>query len=209
MITDRLRRVFYNPQRVARVDDRIAVDPTSVLLKSTRFDFQAAGGSISIGPDSIVGGTFTFESDAGEISVGARSYIGGGTNLIARSRISIGDDVMIAWGCYVYDHNGHSLDFRHRCDDMAAQLKAYRSGRPLVFGKNWSTVDAAPIEISNKVWIGFEATILKGVTVGEGAVVAARSVVTRDVAPWTVVAGNPARTVKRIRPEVVEITRGR
>lgn len=54
----------------------------------------------------------------------------------------------------------------------------------------------APITICNGVWIGARAIILPGVTVGEGAVVAAGAVVTKDVAPWTIVGGNPARVIK-------------
>jgi acetyltransferase-like isoleucine patch superfamily enzyme len=60
------------------------------------------------------------------------------------------------------------------------------------------TIESQGIVIENDAWIGTKATILKGVTVGEGAVVGACSVVTRDVEPFTVVAGNPARVVKRL-----------
>jgi maltose O-acetyltransferase len=52
--------------------------------------------------------------------------------------------------------------------------------------------------INDKAWIGFNAILLKGVVIGEGAVVAAGSVVTKDVEPWTMVAGNPARVIKRL-----------
>ncbi|MBK8021791.1 MAG: hypothetical protein IPK19_10285 [Chloroflexi bacterium] len=54
----------------------------------------------------------------------------------------------------------------------------------------------APIRICDKAWIGFNAVILKGVTIGEGAIVGAGSVVTKDVPAWTVVAGNPARIIR-------------
>lgn len=57
---------------------------------------------------------------------------------------------------------------------------------------------AAPVQIGNKVWIGTGAIILKGVTIGDGAVVAAGSIVTRDVATNAVVAGNPAREIRSI-----------
>ncbi len=53
-----------------------------------------------------------------------------------------------------------------------------------------------PIRIGNGAWIGAKAIILKGVTIGEGAIVGAGSVVTRDVAPYTIVAGNPARFIR-------------
>ena len=56
-----------------------------------------------------------------------------------------------------------------------------------------------PVAIGNNVWIGCKAIILKGVTIGEGAVVAAGSVVTKDVAPFTLVAGNPARVIREVK----------
>jgi galactoside O-acetyltransferase len=58
-----------------------------------------------------------------------------------------------------------------------------------------------PVKIEDKVWIGFNSIILKGVTVGEGAIVGAGSVVTKDVPPYTIVAGNPARIIRELTPE--------
>jgi acetyltransferase-like isoleucine patch superfamily enzyme len=66
---------------------------------------------------------------------------------------------------------------------------------------------AKPVHVGRAAWIGFDSCILPGVTVGEGAVVGARSVVTEDVQPFTIVAGNPARLVRRLTDE--EIARGR
>ncbi|HAJ60189.1 MAG TPA: hypothetical protein DCP31_13785, partial [Cyanobacteria bacterium UBA8543] len=57
---------------------------------------------------------------------------------------------------------------------------------------------ARPIRIERNVWIGFDACVLPGVTIGEGAIVGARSVVTQDVPPYSVVAGNPARLIKKL-----------
>jgi acetyltransferase-like isoleucine patch superfamily enzyme len=59
-------------------------------------------------------------------------------------------------------------------------------------------VRAMPIRIGANVWIGFDCCVLPGVTIGDGAIVGARSVVTQDVEPYTVVAGNPARVVREI-----------
>ena len=64
--------------------------------------------------------------------------------------------------------------------------------------KDWSFVIKRPISIKNKAWIGFNSIILKGVTIGEGAIVGAGSVVTKDVPPYTIVAGNPARIIREI-----------
>jgi acetyltransferase-like isoleucine patch superfamily enzyme len=57
---------------------------------------------------------------------------------------------------------------------------------------------ARPIHIGRAAWIGFDSCVLPGVTIGEGAVVGARSVVTSDVEPFTIVAGNPARVIRRL-----------
>lgn len=99
---------------------------------------------------------------------------------------------MIAWGCTVVDHNSHSLRWSERKDDVVNWLEGK---------KDWTHVKCASVTIGNKAWIGFNSTILKGVTVGEGAIVAASSVVTRDVPPFTIVAGNPAKVVRELRAD--------
>ncbi|MBD2165775.1 acyltransferase [Calothrix membranacea FACHB-236] len=109
--------------------------------------------------------------------------------LIAAEKIEIEDDVMIAWGTTVVDHNSHSISFSLRSKDVVD----WQTGK-----KDWTHVKVAPVKISSKVWIGFNSIILKGVIIGEGAVVGAGSVVTKDVPPWTIVAGNPARIIREI-----------
>ncbi len=72
------------------------------------------------------------------------------------------------------------------------------SGHPIEPSKRRAAVTARPIAIGRNVWIAAGATVVGGVTVGENAVVAAGSVVTQDVPPNTLVAGNPARVVRSI-----------
>ena len=145
-----------------------------------------------VGQDSLIEGVVTFERDNAVVRIGARTFIGGGASIIASKRVEIGDDVLIAWGVTIVDHNSHSISFSKRKDDVLA----WRLGR-----KDWSNVVIAPVKIADKVWIGFNSIILKGVTIGEGAIVGAGSVVTKDVSPWTIVAGNPARVIREIPPE--------
>lgn len=64
-------------------------------------------------------------------------------------------------------------------------------------GLPWHESTKGDLVVGNDVWIGYGATILSGVTIGDGAVVGAQSVVTRDVAPYSIMAGNPARTVRK------------
>ena len=63
---------------------------------------------------------------------------------------------------------------------------------------SWKYADSLPIVIEDNVWIGRDSRILKGVTVGKGSIVALGAIVTHDVPPYCVVAGNPAKVVKRL-----------
>ena len=75
-------------------------------------------------------------------------------------------------------------------------MQIISSGHP----KQIADISSAPVVIKDEAWIGFNATILKGVTIGRGAVVGAASVVTKDVADYTIVAGNPAKAIGFSRP---------
>lgn len=178
----------------------VKIGKGSMFMDSARIDHRTnyVKQRISIGHDCMLGCTFVFESDQGFVSIGNRSFINSGTQLISRSRIEIGDDVTIAWGVCIYDHDSHSLDWRERVEDIRQQNEDFHAGRNFIANKDWSRVNTAPIQICDKAWIGMNAIILKGVTIGEGAVVGAGAVVTHDVPAWTVVAGNPAREVKKI-----------
>jgi acetyltransferase-like isoleucine patch superfamily enzyme len=145
------------------------------------------GSIVDIKQDTQVPGQLIFDRENAKISIGQRSFIN--AIVIAAQEIQIGDDVMISWGATIVDHNSHAIAFSQRANDITE----WRKGN-----KDWSNVVCRPVHISNKVWIGFNAIILKGVHIGEGAIVGAGSVVTKDVAPWTIVGGNPAKLIRAI-----------
>jgi len=156
---------------------------------------------LTVGNDTMLGCQITFESTKGEVIIGDRCFIGG-THMISRNKIEIEDDVTIAWGGYIYDHDSHSIDYREREHDIEMQLADYREGRNFIHSKKWDVVNSKPIKICSHAWIGMNCIILKGVTIGEGAIVGAGSVVTKDVEPWTIVGGNPAKKLKDIPLEL-------
>lgn len=197
----KLRSVFYNPYNAAKKSKAINIQSSTILLKSCRFFMSDDENKVIIGSDSTVGCHFIFESNSGYIEVGDNSYIGGGSTLISRNKIVVGSNVTIAWGTTIYDHNSHSLDYRERRNDISRQVECYRKNIDLISNKDWSTVKSAAIVIEDDAWIGFNCIILKGVTIGKGAVVGAGSVVRENVAPWTVVAGNPAVYIKSLKSE--------
>lgn len=108
--------------------------------------------------------------------------------------IKIGKDVFVNSGCCFQDQGGvtlgdgclvgHNVVFATLDHDKCPSKRGDMTAAPIVVGKD--------------VWIGAHATILKGVTIGDGAIVAAGAVVTRDVPPNTIAAGVPARVVKTI-----------
>jgi galactoside O-acetyltransferase len=150
---------------------------------------RVSGNRLLVGEDSIVNADIRFEASGGEIRIGSRSFIGR-SNLVCYRSITIGDDVIMSWGVTIVDHDSHSIDWANRRDDV----RDWGQGR-----KNWEHVTQAPVVVADKAWIGFNVNILKGVTIGEGAVIGACAVVTRDVAPYSVVVGNPARVVRLLQ----------
>lgn len=149
------------------------------------------GCTVRVGDRSMLQAKVLFDRSNAALSLGARTFIGNSTIVIA-SRVEIGDDVLVAWGCTIVDHDSHALRFSDRKDDVTN----WHDGK-----KDWSHVEIRPVTIRDKVWIGLNAIILKGVMVGEGSIVAAGSVVTHDVPPYVVVAGNPARVVRELSPD--------
>jgi len=196
----KLYKYYLRKRRTRLLKGKVDIHPSAILLDSAYFDYRTEEESkrIFIDEESMIGCNFIFESDSGVIKIGKRTFINAGTNIISINEIEIGDDVTIGWNIYIYDHDSHSLDYRFRKDDIERQREDFYANRNFIFSKDWSNVKSAPVKICNKVWIGFNAIILKGVTIGEGAIVAAGAVVTKDVPAWTVVAGNPATIVKKI-----------
>jgi acetyltransferase-like isoleucine patch superfamily enzyme len=161
------------------VDGSSIVDPNRITLKKEC--------SLVVERDSQVDGVIICEREQVLIKIGKRTFMNG--TIIAAQEVNIGDDVLISWGVTIVDHNSHSVAFSERARDV----QDWRLGK-----KDWSNVKIAPVNISDKTWIGFNAIILKGVSIGEGAIIGAGSVVTKDVPAWTIAAGNPARIIRAI-----------
>ncbi|MDR6941176.1 acyltransferase [Mucilaginibacter pocheonensis] len=156
---------------------------------------------VKVGDDSMLNCNIIFESGSGEVIIGDRSFIGA-SQIICKSKIEIENDVFIAWGCCLYDHDSHAIDYKERQKDIERQLSDFRNGKNFIESKDWNVVNSKPIKICSNAWIGMNCILLKGVTIGEGAIVGAGSVVTKDVAPWTIVGGNPAKLIKQIPVEL-------
>lgn len=124
----------------------------------------------------------------GVIQMGEYAQIGPNSVVRSVNSVIIGDFTSISTNVVVSDNNSHPVNPFDR-EIMQKTL----SGS---FERSWQNSDNAPIIIGRNCWIGENARICKGITIGDGAVVAANAVVTKDVPSNSIVAGNPARIVK-------------
>ena len=146
-------------------------------------------GQIRIGNNCRIFGVLQTQGD-GEIIIGDHTCIYRKTVIGSVNNISIGNCVIISNHVHIYDNNNHPTSPKRRREMCMAGFdgEAWR----------WVYADSAPIVIEDNVWIGEYSAILKGVTIGTGSIVASHAVVTKDVPPYTIVAGNPARVVKEL-----------
>jgi acetyltransferase-like isoleucine patch superfamily enzyme len=117
-----------------------------------------------------------------------------GSRILCDSQITIGDYCLISWNTVLMDTYRAPVEPGLRRPLLEAAV--HRSPRRLE-----ADAPARPVRIGNGVWIGFDSVVLPGTTIGDGAIVGARSVVESDVPPFAIVAGNPARLIRQLDPE--------
>jgi len=166
----------------------VKIDGTSRFTSTTKIVNSSKNpDSIVIGQNCwILGELMVFPY--GKIKVGNNCFIGEFTKIAAAKEINIGNNVLIAHGVNIIDNNSHPIDAEERAKDYQ---RIFTTG----FADNYS-LNEKTVTIKDNVWIGFNSIILKGVTIYEGAIVAAGSFVTKDVEAYTIVAGNPAKIIK-------------
>jgi acetyltransferase-like isoleucine patch superfamily enzyme len=140
----------------------------------------------------IYSGSILDVGERGHIEIGECAMLNG-VYIVCDSLVEIGAYATISWNVVFMDTyrmpfspEARRLLLEQRARDHAAQPKG--------------DVQAKPVRLRDNVWIGFDVCVLPGVTIGEGSVVGARSVVAEDVPPYTIVAGNPARPIRRLEP---------
>ena len=117
------------------------------------------------------------------IEIGENVEINDDVHIGAVEKIVIGDNVLIASKVYISDHNHGSYKGEEQDSPMSMPKKR--------------KIYSSPIKIERNVWIGEFVSILQGGTVGEGSIIGTMSVVTKDIPPYTIVVGSPAKPIKR------------
>lgn len=129
-------------------------------------------GRIEIGNCTLFPGVRLECLPGGRLTIGAGTYLNRRAEIVCEREVTIGRDCLIAWDAIIMDTDQHGI-----------------GGRP---------ARPRPIRIGDRVWIGCRAMVLKGVTIGDDAIIAAGAIVTRDVPPGAIVASPAARPIGRV-----------
>jgi len=199
-----LRNLYQHKQLRKREKtlNRVAVigEKFSTQLDANIFNESGERNRIEIGNECRLLG-YIFCCGKGTVKIGDYSTIQSKASIRCVNSIQIGCFSGIAENTLITDNNTHPTDI-HGWIEHRIRVSPSGPGYPgLGFG--WELSQSAPVVIGDGVWVGGECTILKGVIIGDGAIVARGSVVTKDVEPFTIVAGNPAKNVKQLEvPDV-------
>lgn len=151
---------------------------------------------IRIGEHCIIRGELLLFAHGGDISIGDWCYIGEGTRVWSSGSVHIGDRVLISHNVNIFDSLTHPLNARQRHAQFK-EISKFGHPRSIDLGER-------PVTVNNDVWIGANACVLRGVTIGEGAIVGAGSVVTHDIPPFTIAAGNPASVIRELSSNEID-----
>jgi acetyltransferase-like isoleucine patch superfamily enzyme len=181
------------------IPDNVVVDDTAYV--ETTFSFHryrsAAPVGVQIGRGAATYlGTMFDVGPRGQVTLGAYALVHG-ARIICDEAVEIGDHALISWNVVLMDTYRVPVDPDARREEL--RRVARRTPRYADAGGT-----ARPVRIGANVWIGFDACVLPGVTIGEGSIIGARAVVVDDVAPYTVVGGNPARVIRQLQREESE-----
>lgn len=178
------------------IPSNVAFDPAVYL--DTSYGFAAFASererAMIIGKNTGCYDRATFiTGKQGQIIIGSYTIINGAT-IISSNRIEIGNHCMLAWGVVITDNWPEPWELSRK--QRAALMEQIATDKERILPRMGSS---KTVILKNNCWIGFDAVILPGVTVGEGAIVGSKAVVNQSVPDYAVVAGNPARVIKYLR----------
>lgn len=170
------------------INSALVDKPFTISYRSEIFN-HGKKENINIGKFVTIDGTLECYEN-GSLTIGDYTFIGR-SRIFAAHKVDIGKGVLISDNVVIMDSNLHQISSTKR----ALISEAWANGQ---FPDVYTGIPYARVVISDNVWIGANVVVLKGISIGEGAIVGAGSVVTKNVPPYTIVAGNPARVIREI-----------
>jgi acetyltransferase-like isoleucine patch superfamily enzyme len=169
---------FYSQARVGR--------HTRFIETARVFNIGQQQELIQVGSNCTIGGELLTFRHGGMISIGDWCYVGSGSRIWSAANIRIGDRVLISHNVNIHDCDSHPQDAESRHLQFS---EIHARGHP----RSGENILSKPVIIEDDVWIGFNVTVLKGVRIGARSIVAAGSMVTRDVPADCVFVGNKVK----------------
>lgn len=173
--------------------------PESSFSFSGFFSEREAGFVMGFASGNYAFGNYMV-GEGGQVNVG-KYVILNATNIVCNNSITIGDHSMFGWGTVITDSWLTPISVPQ--ERKAFLIDAAHSSNRHLDLKTF----ANPIVIEDNVWVGFDAVILPGVILGKGCIVGCKTIIDRDVPPYAVITGNPARIVKYLQPTDTEAAR--
>lgn len=179
-----LQKVWRQFSANTLMGDKIRLSPNARLVNRSNTD------SVRVGNESVVRGILRVET-SGKLEIGAFCYIGDGVIISAASEVKIGAGTLIAHGAQIFDNDTHPVD----PDQRITHFKKLLGHKP----ERQYEVASSPVSIGECCWIGLNSIVMKGVTIGTRSIVAAGSVVTKNMPENVLIAGNPAVVIKELK----------
>ncbi|EAV47415.1 putative acetyltransferase [Methylophilales bacterium HTCC2181] len=172
-------------KRACIISDSSKVHDTGIIINNMNLREK-----IAIGENTHIKGELLNFAHGGEISIGDNCFVGEQSRIWSALKIKIGHRVLISHCVNIFDNSTHPFNSAQR----------HKQFTQIVSGQHPKHINLneKAVIISDDVWIGSMSIILAGVFIGEGAIIAAGSVVTKDVPPFTIVGGNPARIIREL-----------
>jgi acetyltransferase-like isoleucine patch superfamily enzyme len=181
-----------------RVTDRVRqeraladIDPTAVIHPTASLQTQGhSRDALRVGAHSHVRGELLLFGHGGRITLGEYCYVGEQTRIWSAKEIRIGNRVLISHLCTIMDNLTHPLNPTQRHQQFRDMIT---TGHPRELD-----LDEQAVIIEDDALISCHCVVLRGVRIGRGAVIGAGSVVTRDIPPMVIAAGNPAKVIRKL-----------
>jgi acetyltransferase-like isoleucine patch superfamily enzyme len=164
---------------------------SKVYKETVIYNMQGDITNITVGKNTHIRGELLTLNYGGKITIGDNSFVGPGTRIWSGENVHIGSDVLISHNVNIIDTNSHETDHIERSE-------GYKSLLLRGYPEDKGSIRTGPIVIGDYAWISFNVTILKGVRIGKGAIIAANSVVMEDIPEFTLAGGYPAKVIKKL-----------
>lgn len=182
---------LYGKLKISELYNRVTIGTDSRFYLSAEVENMQDKTKIIIGDNTHIRGSLLVYPYGGGIKIGDNSFIGENTIIRAAEYVEIGNSVLIAHNVNIIDTDSHEMNYLERDASFKLMIK---EGHPNFKG----SVVTSSILIKDHAWISYNVCILRGVTIGKGAIIGCGAVVTHDIPDFSLAVGNPARVIKSI-----------